>query len=436
MRIAYVSNNNPFDVNNWSGTPSNIISALQKYHEVVWVGGGTLNGAFWHHCFLNSKVSFNLLDYCVDISRIISGIIQNGKFDAVISSTYSMCSQLDIDIPLIAFGDLTYSLCNKYLRKSPPQFKARSMREEEKFLQCADAVIYSSEFVKISALLDYNISADKIHVLDFGANIPNPIDVKIEDFEDDICRLVFVGRNWERKGGPKVLKTFRLLRERGFHCNLTVVGCKLPDGIDETGIEVIPWLDKAKEEDVVKYNAILRRSHFMVLPTEFDAYGIVFCEASAYGVPSIAADVGGVSQPINEGVNGFLLPSYATAEDYADKIMESFCDKDNYRRLRLTSRHEYETRLNWEHWANEVTSLLEKLVIQKEKIKNNEDIAGHSAGHSTQEELYIPVYAYNLKSRPERLENLKKQFEGRMEFKVTYMEAIQHDNGAVGLCDT
>lgn len=37
MRIAYISNNNPRDINNWSGTPYHIISALSKYHEVDWV---------------------------------------------------------------------------------------------------------------------------------------------------------------------------------------------------------------------------------------------------------------------------------------------------------------------------------------------------------------------------------------------------------------
>ncbi len=51
MRIAYISNDNPEDINNWSGTPYHIISALRKFHEVDWVGRGTLYGALWHHRF-------------------------------------------------------------------------------------------------------------------------------------------------------------------------------------------------------------------------------------------------------------------------------------------------------------------------------------------------------------------------------------------------
>ena len=40
-----------------------LLSALSKYHEVDWVGGGTLHGAMWHHSFFNNKKPFNLLDY-------------------------------------------------------------------------------------------------------------------------------------------------------------------------------------------------------------------------------------------------------------------------------------------------------------------------------------------------------------------------------------
>lgn len=94
MRIAYISNNDPRDINNWSGTPYHIISALSKYHEVDWVGGGTLHGALWHHRFLNNKKPFNLLDYNEDIGHVVSNFVKDGKYDIAISSTYSMCSHL------------------------------------------------------------------------------------------------------------------------------------------------------------------------------------------------------------------------------------------------------------------------------------------------------------------------------------------------------
>lgn len=43
MRIAYLSDNPPMDVNIWSGTPSFIYKTLCKYHDVTWIGGGIVN---------------------------------------------------------------------------------------------------------------------------------------------------------------------------------------------------------------------------------------------------------------------------------------------------------------------------------------------------------------------------------------------------------
>ncbi len=208
----------------------------------------------------------------------------------------------------------------------------------------------------------YGIPASKIHVVEFGANIPHPDEYQVE-IDTSVCDLVFIGTNWEKKGGEKVLETFNKLKSEGFPCSLTVIGSvppKLPE--DNKDLTIIPFLDKSKAEDLERLCDILYHAHFLVLPTEFDAFGIVFCEASAYGVPSIAADVGGVSQPIREGANGFLLPPTATAEDYAEKIKSVFSNKESYIELRKSSRREYETRLNWDVWGEKVNKILEETV--------------------------------------------------------------------------
>ena len=61
------------------------------------------------------------MDYDEEICNVVSNLLKDGKYDIAISSTYSMCSQLNIDIPLIAFSDLTYNLCTKYLKKNGTQ---------------------------------------------------------------------------------------------------------------------------------------------------------------------------------------------------------------------------------------------------------------------------------------------------------------------------
>lgn len=438
MRIAYISNSSPEDINNWSGTPYHILSALRKNHEVIWVGGGVLNGALWHHRFLNEKKKFNLLDYIEEICNVVSNLIKEGNYDIAISSTYSMCSHLKIDIPLIAFSDLTYNLCTTYLKKTASHaLKERAMQMEYDFLQLADAIIYPSSFAKNAALADYQIKENKIHILDFGANIPRPDKVQNYEFNSNVCKLLFVGKNWINKGGNKALETYSLLKSQGFSCKLTIIGCEPLYKIEDTDVKVIPWLDKSNANDLLRYDRIMRESHFMILPTEFDAYGIVFCEASAYGIPSLAPNVGGVSQPIRDGLNGFIFSPYATAQEYADKIRTVFQNKELYKILRQTSRREYETRLNWDIWAQSMTKIMRKAIHNKQTLStNNDNVTTEKTEYESTistNQFFIPVYTFNLKSRTDRLEHLQQQFKNKPEFKVTFVDAVKHDIGAVGL---
>ena len=128
------------------------------------------------------------------------------------------------------------------------------------------------------------------------------------------------------------------------------------------------------------FEQILRQSHYLIAPTLFDCFGIVYCEASAYGIPVLTTDVGGISQAVRNGHNGFLFAADAPASDYADKIIDLYAHKDRYANLGRECRKHFETRLNWNVWEKRMNDLL---VSIKER----------------EEGTYIPVYAINMKER-------------------------------------
>lgn len=47
--------------------------------------------------------------------------------------------------------------------------------------------------------------------------------------------------------------------------------------------------------------------------------------------------------------------------------------------------------------------------------------------------FYLPVYVINLKDRTERKQHIMEQFQGKTEFALTWVEAVEHPIGAVGL---
>jgi glycosyltransferase involved in cell wall biosynthesis len=219
-----------------------------------------------------------------------------------------------------------------------------------------------SEWIKKRVHDNYNIAPNKIDVVEFGANIPTPQTYSCE-ISMDVCRLLFIGREWERKGGNTLLEIYQILKNNDFLCHLTIIGVNPPiENKQDENITVIPYLDKSQPDDLNRLCKILSESHFLILPTKFDAFGIVFCEASAFAVPSIAANVGGVGSAIHNGKNGYLLESDATANDYANIITSVFRDKEKYIELRRSSRIEFETRLNWDVWGKRIDEILTNTV--------------------------------------------------------------------------
>lgn len=418
MKIAYLSDYNPENVNMWSGTPFHVYNILKKYHEVDVIGVGYINGVRWHHLFLGTHDKFYVENYIEDTCRVISVQVNRGDYDIVLSCTYHFCAALNVNVPVIYYSDITFDAFQPWFKNKDPFYHKLARNTENKCLVNVDRIIYPSEWAKRQAVQSYGVSEEKIDVIEFGANIPEPENVDISESHTDVCNLVFIGKEPIRKGLNVMLSTYKRLKQFGFICKLVVIGCRVEDELDVTSF---PFLDKGNTHDMILFDEIMRKSNILVLPTVFDAFGIVFCESSAYGIPCVTANVGGVNQVVKDGVNGVLLPEHASSEEYASAIMTLFNDKLRYYTMRKASLQEYRERLNWDIWCQKFTKISENLI----KNFRKED-----------KEYYLPVYVINLNDRKERRIHIEKQFENKKEFEVTIVDAVKHDIGAVGLWES
>jgi glycosyltransferase involved in cell wall biosynthesis len=172
---------------------------------------------------------------------------------------------------------------------------------------------------------------------------------------------LFLGVDWKRKGGEIAFDSMVALERAGIRASLTVCGCQPPASYFHSKMKVIPFLDKNNSNDRGKLIDLLLNSDFLLLPTRSEAYGIVFCEANAFGLPVIATDTGGVSEIVKNGYNGFLLSPNAEASDYARIIMQIWNDEVRYLELVENSRKSYDQRLNWDAWGKAVKKAIGKI---------------------------------------------------------------------------
>lgn len=87
--------------------------------------------------------------------------------------------------------------------------------------------------------------------------------------------------------------------------------------------------------DPAVYRAVFRGARVFVLPSEWEAYGIVLLEAMAARVPIVATAVGGVSEVLENGGCGRLVP-FGDRDALASSLRE--LDRDSALRDSLTKR--------------------------------------------------------------------------------------------------
>ena len=102
-------------------------------------------------------------------------------------------------------------------------------------------------------------------------------------------------------------------------------------------------------------------SHFMLVPSLAECYGLVFAEASSFGLPSLATRVGGIPTVVVDGVNGYTLDLTAPASAYCDLIETLFRNKDAYNRMALACFREYSERINWDVAGERIRSTIESV---------------------------------------------------------------------------
>jgi glycosyltransferase involved in cell wall biosynthesis len=163
---------------------------------------------------------------------------------------------------------------------------------------------------------------------------------------------LFLGREWERKGGAIAVETTIALNEMGLKTELIIVGTQPDSKVPSECVTVVGFLDKNKKQERAQLEQLLKDCHFMHVPTRGDAFSLAFCEASAFGLPVISTATGGVPDVVANGINGQLLPLEARGPDYAKVILDLFSDREAYENLVMSSRKAYDENFNWGAWGD------------------------------------------------------------------------------------
>lgn len=161
----------------------------------------------------------------------------------------------------------------------------------------------------------------------------------------DECRFLFVGTQFEIKGGVALLKAFRRVYAKASNARLDVIThlpaeyAYLAEGCP--GIHI----HEAKFTRSEIYDQFMRQADVLVLPTYVESFGMVALEALAHGLALIATDVYALPELVEDGRNGRLIsPPVSIWNDYLPSALY-FNVQDAKQYIRAADTTEFENQL-------------------------------------------------------------------------------------------
>jgi glycosyltransferase involved in cell wall biosynthesis len=377
MKLAYVTEYDPFDIKQWSGTGYHIAQSLQQQSVAIdYVGPlaerwteRSLRKLKRHYYelaqqkYLKDSEPSRLKYFAHQVSRKLA----QTQSDIVLSATVNPVAYLEWDQPTVFWADATFAglldFYPQYSHLCPETIRNWHLMEQLAIQKCKLA-IYSSQWAAQTAIDAYQADPSKVKVVPFGANLgASPALSEIKDSVDarptEVCKLLFLGVDWVRKGGDVAFQVTQALNQAGLSTELTLVGCQpdIPQPIPDY-VKPLGFISKSTPAGQAAIHRLIAESHFLILPSLADCSPIVLCEANALGVPCLTTDVGGIPSIIQDHVNGKLFATDAEVAEYCQYILHLFTHYSTYKDLAISAFQEYQSRLNWSVAGKTVKQLL------------------------------------------------------------------------------
>lgn len=174
----------------------------------------------------------------------------------------------------------------------------------------------------------------------------------------DARRLLFVGRDFERKGGPLLVEAFRRVREALPDARLVVAGCNPPGLHLEPGVEVVGSIKKDAPGGMARLLELYREASVFALLSRYEPFGIAVVEAMRSEVPCLVPDRFAFPEMVLDGLCGRTVNGYDPRR-LAAILIEMLGDPAGLARMGSFAREHVLANWSWTHAAERICRRIE-----------------------------------------------------------------------------
>ena len=247
----------------------------------------------------------------------------------------------DWGIPIVNMFH-TLGVMKNRVAQSPEEIEGQYRIDgEREVLKTVDKIIAATPAEYAQLLWLYQADVNKIIVIPPGVDIGKFYPIQADEAKEFVgvspCgrMLLFVGRIEPLKGLDVLLEAIcimhqnEVLKENPF-C-LAIIGGDAEESAEYEDIEIsrikalsdkyglrdlVTFLGKKNQDSLPYYYSA---AEAVVVPSQYESFGMVALEAMACGTPVVASHVGGLAYLVQDGVTGFTVPVDDPAE-LADRL--------------------------------------------------------------------------------------------------------------------
>lgn len=185
-------------------------------------------------------------------------------------------------------------------RRHPAVIEGLKRQVTRRSLSAAAAVVTWSDWAARSVTDDYGVPAEKVTRVYPGVDLAR-FTPREDRPSDRPMRVLFVGGDFQRKGGPDLIEAVCAM-DHPVELDLVT-----PDPSVSVPPGVVVRVHRDVKPNSPEMTALYGDADVFALPTKGDALAMVIAEAMASGLPVIATTVGAIPHVVTDGLNGLLV---------------------------------------------------------------------------------------------------------------------------------
>jgi glycosyltransferase involved in cell wall biosynthesis len=288
-----------------------------------------------HHYYLGTSYLFKVF------SRLVRREVERNSYRFIIQ-TQGLCDSHNAQgTPFFIYTDHTNrnNLNYQYVKSKLSLHSGSHQNLEREAYEHARFIFVMSNNIRESLIKQYQINADKVKLVYAGANTSASGGNNEQKYYSK--NIVFIGKDWVRKGGPLLIEAFKIVVQSIPDATLSIAGCK-PKVI----LQNCKVYGEVSLEEVAK---IYSEAAVFCMPTTLEPFGIVFLEAMANCLPIVTNDIGATGDFVIDGHNGYRL--HNDSQEYANVLIKLLQDPDKCKTLGYNSCQIVKNNYTWDKVA-------------------------------------------------------------------------------------